>query len=360
MNKRPILLRETFIKRYGDEPGTRHGDLVLLLTKPIAAGEEVPLENSSRRATKASRTMYHCQCDCGNKTWVNISVWRNGYAKSCGKCFEPKPGKRYNKLTVIEEAPSKPRVIKGKVYSRRFWKCKCDCGREAVVAQDHLIGGHTTSCGKCKIVEHEHIPKLLYLELKEMAKNVLGRCTDVNYPSFYHYGGRGIECRLGNSTSEIAVKLYDNVPGYNKGLQLDRIDNNGHYEVGNLRWVTPQENAFNTVFNQKLDKTDLALRLLSYSTFINICNKNDWDPSDFNEVEIPLNDMTTRPPESPVYVFVYKEDEKSVDYYVKRILNFYTKYSGKTYTITIDSGLATKNTETGESIKLFKVITNRE
>lgn len=93
MNERNVLTKEEFMKRYGDEPGVKHGSLLLLATEPIKPGEEVPLENSSRRATKALRTMYHCQCDCGNRTWVNISIWRNGYAKSCGKCLEPKPGK---------------------------------------------------------------------------------------------------------------------------------------------------------------------------------------------------------------------------------------------------------------------------
>jgi hypothetical protein len=30
--------------------------------------------------------------------------------------------------------------------------------------------------------------------------------------------------------------------GIPEGYQLDRIDNEGHYEPGNLRWSTPQQN----------------------------------------------------------------------------------------------------------------------
>ena len=40
--------------------------------------------------------------------------------------------------------------------------------------------------------------------------------------------------------------------GWKKGLQMDRIDNNGNYEPGNLRFVTSQENNL----NRRLLKSD--------------------------------------------------------------------------------------------------------
>lgn len=39
-----------------------------------------------------------------------------------------------------------------------------------------------------------------------------------------------------------------------RSLHLDRIDNNGHYEPGNLRWATPRENNMNRR-NTKLPET---------------------------------------------------------------------------------------------------------
>lgn len=28
-----------------------------------------------------------------------------------------------------------------------FWLCRCECGKEVVVRSDHLIDGHSRSCG---------------------------------------------------------------------------------------------------------------------------------------------------------------------------------------------------------------------
>ena len=51
-------------------------------------------------------------------------------------------GNRYGYLQVLEELPKK-----GK---RRFFKCKCDCGNEAIVRYDSLTRGVTSTCG-CKM-----------------------------------------------------------------------------------------------------------------------------------------------------------------------------------------------------------------
>lgn len=48
-------------------------------------------------------------------------------------------GQRYGKLTVLAPAEN--------VGGRTAWRCRCDCGREAVVKTVHLRSGHTKSCG---------------------------------------------------------------------------------------------------------------------------------------------------------------------------------------------------------------------
>lgn len=356
MNTREVLDKEDFIKKHKDIPGEKHGKLTLLATKPIRVGESVPLENSSKKVEKATRTMYNVQCDCGKNTWVTISHWRNMNAKSCGKCLEPEIGKVYGKLTVIEEAPSKPRLYKnGKTYMRRFWRCKCECGNESIVAQDHLVSGHTVSCGRCMENNIERITESVFEKLTRVAWGIITRCRYPSSKAFYAYGGRGVECRLGESVSEVAVSL-SKVPGYFKGAQIDRIDNDGHYVLENLRWVTPEENTRNTILYQHLTKDEVSLRLLPLSTFKKICTTNDMNMDDFSKYDLRL--ATTQYANDPVYLFIHKDNINDVDYYVKRILNFWAKWTGVLQTAYLDTGLVTTDPTTGEEIKLHRVVSS--
>ena len=357
MNTREVLDKEDFIKKHKDIPGEKHGKLTLLATKPIKLGEDVPLEGSNRRNPIANRTMYNVKCDCGKETWVTISAWRRNKAKSCGKCMEPEIGKRYGKLTVIKEAPGRPRPHKnGRLYMRRFWLCKCDCGNEAVIDQHHITTGHTTSCGRCNDVNHDHIPESIWKSLRSIAYNVLNRCTNVESPSFWNYGGRGIECLLGDTPQEVALNLYK-IPGYEDGKQLDRIDNNGHYTVNNLRWATPSENADNRIFRENVDKDSISLRPLLDSTFQAVCKSNKLNSEEFLAIRLPVEILSSSdyiPKDLSIYVHTSNKDD--IGYYIKRILNFWSRWSGKEYKVYIPTGLYAKDVTTNTIIPLLRII----
>lgn len=66
------------------------------------------------------------------------------------------------------------------------------------------------------------------------------RCINKNAMGYANYGGRGIKF-LFPSTAAAADWVLDNLGPRPKGKSIDRIDNDGHYEPGNLRWATPQE-----------------------------------------------------------------------------------------------------------------------
>lgn len=66
------------------------------------------------------------------------------------------------------------------------------------------------------------------------------RCEDTNNKSFHYYGGRGIKFVFASDAAG-ALWVLENIGAAPPGTSLDRIDNNRHYEPGNLRWATPSE-----------------------------------------------------------------------------------------------------------------------
>lgn len=66
------------------------------------------------------------------------------------------------------------------------------------------------------------------------------KCNNPNCDRFRYYGMRGIECRIKN-VEELVAHL--GLPQLDQ--ELDRIDNDGHYERGNIRWVSHVQNMQN-------------------------------------------------------------------------------------------------------------------
>jgi len=69
-------------------------------------------------------------------------------------------GKRFGNLIVIAFAYA--------MKSHIYWKCKCDCGKESIVAGSNLRSGHTQSCG---CLQREMVSK-------KNRKNLIGQRFD--------------------------------------------------------------------------------------------------------------------------------------------------------------------------------------
>ena len=70
---------------------------------------------------------------------------------------------------------------------------------------------------------------------------MLSRCNNPNTKDWPYYGALGVEVRIA-SFEVFYAHMGDPPPG----KSIDRWpDKNGHYEIGNLRWATPKEQADN-------------------------------------------------------------------------------------------------------------------
>lgn len=73
-------------------------------------------------------------------------------------------------------------------------------------------------------------------------RNMINRCYNVKSPRYGDWGGRGISVHpewknLMDGFEKFAAYMEALPNAYGKGLSMDRIDNDGNYEPGNLRWA---------------------------------------------------------------------------------------------------------------------------
>lgn len=144
-------------------------------------------------------------------------------------------GQRFGNLTAIKYA--------GRKYAQQkpCWLCRCDCGKEIIVAGSHLRRGQK-SCGCLnaqiyKASNSTHgLTKSSEFRIWQGIKN---RCLNPRVPSYPRYGGRGITIDPKWATSFVA--FYDHVgPRPSTKHTIDRIDNDTGYAPGNVRWAAPR------------------------------------------------------------------------------------------------------------------------
>lgn len=157
-------------------------------------------------------------------------------------------GKKFNMLTVesIDHYDN---------HYRAYFKCKCDCGNEAIVRGDGLIRGNNKSCG-CMLkkrlsrgghgYKHGEAGTRLYKEWKRMRD----RCSAFGKSRGRNYADRGIKVCDEWEDYE-AFKSWALSNGYKDTLTIERIDVNGNYEPNNCTWISnedQQKNKRNTMY----------------------------------------------------------------------------------------------------------------
>lgn len=71
------------------------------------------------------------------------------------------------------------------------------------------------------------------------------RCTNKKCRRYKDYGGRGIKICNEWVNDFKAFHDWATTHGWESGLEIDRQNNDGHYEPGNCRFVTPKVNSQN-------------------------------------------------------------------------------------------------------------------
>lgn len=225
--------------------GDRFGSLTITARCPYIPGQ---------------RPRFDCVCDCGqlalNQDTCELSRRvKVGYVPSCRECFGKKIseynslpsliGSRFGKLEVISERRSGYEI---------YLTCRCECGsivedRSYTAARRSRERGFESSCDRCRLVARGNLEGKLRRKTPEYIvwKGMIVRCKD--YP---RYAGRGIKvCEEWSGKNGFAAFIKHVGPRPAPKHHLDRINNNGNYEPGNVRWCTPEENANNKEGNRR-------------------------------------------------------------------------------------------------------------
>lgn len=142
-------------------------------------------------------------------------------------------GQRFGILTVL-------RIDSDNKSKRLKWICRCDCGKEKSIfginlnRSEKYASAATRSCGcrqNSKWKLHNRINRLY-----RIWNAMLQRCENKKSDAYINYGARGI--KVCHRWHDYRLFHQDVIEGYEPHLTIDRIDNDGHYEPGNIQWST--------------------------------------------------------------------------------------------------------------------------
>lgn len=115
---------------------------------------------------------------------------------------------------------------------------------------------------------------------------MIGRCNNPKDVSFSRYGGRGIKVCAEWHKSFLRFFLYVG-PRPSSKHSIDRIDNNGNYEPGNVRWADAQQQARNRRNSARITIDDVTKHINEWCAESGVhpetarqrINRDGWDPA---------------------------------------------------------------------------------
>lgn len=142
-------------------------------------------------------------------------------------------GQSFGALTVIDHGD--------------VWVCRCACGAEVHILGSALRSGKRVSCIDCMRASGLHRTHSACKHPTYTAwAHMKDRCFNPRSKKFKDYGARGITvCDEWRQNFEV-FHNWSLANGWQPGLTIDRIDNDGSYYPENCRWVTHAVNNRNT------------------------------------------------------------------------------------------------------------------
>lgn len=175
--------------------------------------------------------------ECSKRHKANVYNPNNGYV--CGQCRrESVSGDRW----IGHTAGQRTIVGRAEPYAdgRRGYTARCARAHEATINSPLELD---RVCNQCKQED-----AVVHLPEYSVWRGMKSRCENPNSFGYEYYGGRGIQVLF-----EDFMEFYEHVgPRPSSDYSIDRIDNDGNYEPGNVRWATTKQQARNRSDNHRI------------------------------------------------------------------------------------------------------------
>lgn len=155
----------------------------------------------------------------------------------------------------------------------------CDCGSRYRRRLDSIASGQSTQCRRCANIavnaKRKRSAPDPYKAERQAWRSMKHRCANPHSSDYPYYGGRGI-CVCERWINSFADFLADVGPRPSPAHSIDRMNNDGNYEPGNVRWATKKQQMRNkrglrliefrgetkliSEWAEKLGRSDTAIR----------------------------------------------------------------------------------------------------
>lgn len=164
--------------------------------------------------------------------------------------IEQKYGDLVGACFFIKEVDPKINKITGVKIRKGVFRCP-ECGENFICAISKIRMKEKIKCNECSCksrVKKKETHGMRKHPLFHRWHNMKNRCHNEKNPMYYCYGGRGIRvCEEWRNDIKLYIDYITNLDDYGKvGYTIDRIDNDGDYEPGNVRCVSRSVQLANT------------------------------------------------------------------------------------------------------------------